>query len=216
MARVQGVWALCVAAAGLTACAEGVTSDAIDVRMPGVRGAPAGVDAGAQPAAAPPPAQRPAVYTGQPCMMGETAACSCSSGGEGTKVCRFDMRSPTKGTFSECMACVTPAPQSDDGPGDVSVRDAGAAGRPGSQDDSGSGGGGSGGSLEPTGGRSGSAGSGGTGGSGGTSPPPTRPAPSGSRCNPPCTQLCFPIGILPCCTLLGTCGCTWAPGAYCL
>jgi hypothetical protein len=31
-----------------------------------------------------------------------------------------------------------------------------------------------------------------------------------------CTNSCVPVGILPCCTLLKTCGCTWAPGAYCL
>jgi hypothetical protein len=33
---------------------------------------------------------------------------------------------------------------------------------------------------------------------------------------PACTQSCFPVGVLACCSPLGTCGCTWAPGAYCL
>jgi hypothetical protein len=32
----------------------------------------------------------------------------------------------------------------------------------------------------------------------------------------PCTQPCFPVGLLPCCNPLHVCGCTWAPGAYCL
>lgn len=31
-----------------------------------------------------------------------------------------------------------------------------------------------------------------------------------------CTNECSLAGPLPCCTLLDTCGCTWAPGAYCL
>jgi hypothetical protein len=137
--------------------------------------------------------------------MGDTASCSCGAGGEGTKVCRFDMRSPTQGTFSECMACMTTPPPSEDGPGDVSVRDAGmAAGRSGSQN---GGTGGQGGSAQAGSGGSAQAGSGGTS-------QPTMPPSSGGRCN--CTQLCFPIGILPCCTASGRCGCTWAPGAYCL
>lgn len=36
-------------------------------------------------------------------------------------------------------------------------------------------------------------------------------------CNPlRCTNECSLAGPLQCCTLLDTCGCTWAPGAYCL
>jgi hypothetical protein len=31
-----------------------------------------------------------------------------------------------------------------------------------------------------------------------------------------CTNECSVAGPFPCCTLLDTCGCTWAPGAYCL
>ncbi len=31
-----------------------------------------------------------------------------------------------------------------------------------------------------------------------------------------CTNECSLAGPLQCCTLLDTCGCTWAPGAYCL
>src|SRR5262249_36186886 len=45
-----------------------------------------------------------------------------------------------------------------------------------------------------------------------SSPPPDHPeCTDGSTC----TNSCFPVGILSCCTALGTCGCTWAPGAYC-
>ena len=55
-----------------------------------------------------------------------------------------------------------------------------------------------------------------------SSPPSTRPASSGSSrptsgCNErSCTNDCSLGGPFQCCTLLDTCGCTWAPGAYCL
>lgn len=47
-----------------------------------------------------------------------------------------------------------------------------------------------------------------------SSSPPPDPQPHCPETG--CNQPCYPIGILPCCTALGTCGCTWAPGAYCL
>jgi hypothetical protein len=56
----------------------------------------------------------------------------------------------------------------------------------------------------------------------GTATPPkdagTTPTDPGVECNrdSDCTQTCVPIGILSCCTIAHTCGCTWAPGAYCL
>jgi hypothetical protein len=31
-----------------------------------------------------------------------------------------------------------------------------------------------------------------------------------------CTQPCLPIGAFSCCSAMNKCGCTWAPGAYCL
>lgn len=54
----------------------------------------------------------------------------------------------------------------------------------------------------------------------GTTPPPTTPARDASTaagCNAlTCTNECSVAGPFPCCTLLDTCGCSWAPGAYCL
>lgn len=52
-------------------------------------------------------------------------------------------------------------------------------------------------------------------------PTPTRdagvapPKPGSCRSAADCTTSCVPIGILNCCRDNGTCGCTWAPGAYC-
>ena len=143
-----------------------------------------------------------APYTGEPCEMGQTETCACEQAGtEGVRVCRFDRASPTDGTFSACENCMPLAPTMAD-EGDVMARaGSGGAGRGGS----GSGGAGAGGRA---GGSAGST-------SGGESSGGDRPR-GGSGCSSPCTNVCFPIGILPCCTLLGTCGCTWAPGAYCL
>jgi hypothetical protein len=48
---------------------------------------------------------------------------------------------------------------------------------------------------------------------------PADPPPSNNECtrDSQCKNVCIAVGILPCCnTLLGSCGCTWAPGAYCL
>jgi hypothetical protein len=54
----------------------------------------------------------------------------------------------------------------------------------------------------------------------GTTPPPattTFDASAAAGCNAlTCTNECSVAGPFPCCTLLDTCGCTWAPGAYCL
>jgi hypothetical protein len=68
--------------------------------------------------------------------------------------------------------------------------------------------GGSGGGGGSSGSASNAAGKGGSGGS-------TKPAPAG--CSSDCAaKLCFPLGVLGCCKSNGTCGCTWAPGAYCM
>lgn len=47
---------------------------------------------------------------------------------------------------------------------------------------------------------------------------PSTPAPAANRCtkSSDCKNECGVTGILNCCTERGTCGCTWAPGAYCL
>ena len=45
-------------------------------------------------------------------------------------------------------------------------------------------------------------------------PPPA----TGGTCSKDadCTNVCIANGILPCCRDDKACGCTWAPGAYCL
>jgi hypothetical protein len=186
----------------LSACAKGYEADPIAALTRGAT-IPSGGQAGASQsmvdAGTMQPPMMSEVYMGEPCQMGESAACTCSSTGtEGTKVCRYDDKSPTMGSFSECQSCAPPEMAPD--PGDVDTAGRGGAG--------GAGGGGS-------GGMSGSSGRGGSGGSGGSTPP-TMPRPTGRTCMPACSQSCFPVGVLACCTPLGTCGCTWAPGAYCL
>jgi hypothetical protein len=138
-----------------------------------------------------------APYAGEPCRMGETAPCVCSPGSDGMKICRFDAASPTDGTYSGCENCTTRPPA--DNSGDVMTR----AGSGGASSRSAAGSGGTGGARTGSGGR----GEGESGGRGGQRP---------SGCMSECTNICFPVGILPCCNLLGICGCTWAPGAYCL
>lgn len=46
----------------------------------------------------------------------------------------------------------------------------------------------------------------------------TPPSSSNGQCtqDSDCHNVCIAIGILPCCTIAHTCGCTWAPGTYCL
>lgn len=46
----------------------------------------------------------------------------------------------------------------------------------------------------------------------------TSPASGGEGCrsSAECRNSCFPVGIAPCCRANRTCGCSWAPGAYCL
>ncbi|HEX5661498.1 MAG TPA: hypothetical protein VFX59_30120 [Polyangiales bacterium] len=48
--------------------------------------------------------------------------------------------------------------------------------------------------------------------------PADPPPPSNGQCSKDsdCTNVCIAIGILPCCTDDNKCGCTWAPGTYCL
>lgn len=189
MARVWiALWAL-------YGCAEGYGTEPGDFLPRGGSGANAGAFGGTSGAGASGmggASGTGAPYTGEACRMGDTAPCTCQdTGTQGTKFCRFDRNSPTQGTFSECGGCAMSGSAGRD-PGDVEPGPAGSGGSGGRAGTSGSGG------------RSGSGGSG-TGGSG-----------SGS-CSPgSCSQPCFPIGVLACCRSNGTCGCTWAPGAYCL
>lgn len=191
---------------GLAACAQGFPDDPLASLPPrpstgavsGISGSAGAAGMGAAGQAGRMP------YTGESCRMGETAPCTCSpQGTPGTKTCRYDRESPTMGTFSECGACEEPAGMED--PGDVM-----SAGAGGSAGRAGQGAGGRAGSAAGTsgGGTSGMSGSSGSGGSseGGSS----------RGCMPACNNTCFPVGILPCCNALGRCGCTWAPGAYCL
>jgi hypothetical protein len=136
----------------------------------------------------------PAPPPGEECKQGDSKPCTCAATmTAGTLQCRADKRSSLGGYLAtECTRCAAPKPVEPD-PGDVTMGDAGTAGSGGSS----------------------AAGSGGSGGSGTTTkPPPTMQM--GGSCNPACTQTCFPVGILACCRPVGGCGCTWAPGAYCL
>jgi hypothetical protein len=182
------------------------------------------VDGGITPVPEP-DAGTPMQYTGEACMRGESAMCTCGSGTQGTKNCMFDANSPTMGTFSACGMCADP---SDPDPGDVMGPDAGAGA------DAGGGGSGTNCSDGEQNGQETDVDCGGTecpscligkkcGATSdcsagecvsGICELPSAPT-GGSSCQPACTQICFPVGILPCCNALGRCGCTWAPGAYC-
>jgi hypothetical protein len=152
-------------------------------------------------------APKKAPMTGDTCVPGDEPTCTCdSTHTQGIRICVFDPAAgQTMGKFSDCQSCA-PAPKARDaGPGDVTAIGSGTGGKKAST-------GGSGGAAGSTGGSGGLTGSGGTTtGAGGRTG-----GRLGGTCNPPCTQLCFPVGILPCCNALGICGCTWAPGAYCL
>jgi hypothetical protein len=168
------------------------------------------------------------VFLGESCTIGERVACACANGaGMGVRACVANASSPTKGALSECLPC-SAAPTSnaselaldagnrtDDGMHEAgrgaAVGGAGrAAGAGGAGRGAGAGaGGGAGGTRSAgAGGRVAQAGS--SAGAAGSAPPAT----SSGACK--CDQLCVPIGILACCRSDGSCGCTWAPGSYCL
>ena len=81
---------------------------------------------------------------------------------------------------------------------------AGSSGKSGQGGGGGGGKSGQGGASSGTGGSSGRGGSSAAAGSGGRS----------ERCE--CRTGCLLIGVFPCCRDNGSCGCTWAPGAYCM
>jgi hypothetical protein len=151
-----------------------------------------------------------AMYTGDECVtVGERVPCVCTDGvGQGIKACAADKNSPTQGTYSECTACVA-IPEAGRPPiveNTGRTANAGRAARGGAGGTTGAAGTGS----TSSSARAGSGGRGSTaaaGRSGGTTT-------TSGRCN--CTQDCFPVGILACCRLDNSCGCSWAPGAYCL
>jgi hypothetical protein len=184
------------------------------------------------------------VFTGEACTIGDREACTCPEGGTGLRACVSDSASPTGGKLSECLPCDAPAsymagrgaggkpaigqtsgavtePQA----GKPAMSSGGSGGRGGASSSAttnaaGKGGAGGASGRGGTGGRA-SGGSGGaagkaatgSGGSGGR----TSTTSSSKSCSSDCAQqLCFPIGVLGCCRSNGTCGCTWAPGAYCM
>ncbi|HET6338686.1 MAG TPA: hypothetical protein VFG30_35950 [Polyangiales bacterium] len=189
----QRAGCLCLLLA-LAACAEGYASTS-----------PEGM-----PAGDPPVAMGAPDFVGEACERGQRTTCPCPDGSEGMKLCTPDPKSPTLASFSSCLSCPEPPPMNPPQPagmsggmssvGPDSDGDSDAAGRGGSggRSSTGRGGAGAGGAA---GRMSGSGRAGSTGGGSG-------------RCN--CTNVCIPVGIAACCRADGSCGCTWAPGAYCL
>jgi len=167
----------------------------------------------------------PVAYTGDECAtVGERVPCICADGtGQGIKACGSDTNSPTKGTYSECTACAAvpeagrpqtaatmPTMSTMPTMPTMPTTRAGTAGR---ASRGGSGGTGSSADKGSTSAPS-SSGTGGRTGSTATVAGRTGSATSSGACN--CNQVCFPIGIVACCRLDMSCGCSWAPGAYCL
>jgi hypothetical protein len=157
--------------------------------------------------AGPPPVATGAPdFMGEACQRGQRTTCACMDGSEGMKVCTPDPKSPTQASYSACLNCPEPPPILPPASAGMSggatapgpdTDEPGAAGRGGAGGRSGASGmGASGAAGRSTSGRAGS-----TGGGRG-------------RCS--CTNSCVPIGIAACCRADGSCGCTWAPGAYCL
>jgi hypothetical protein len=157
---------------------------------------------------APPPAGAAAPFFGEACMVGERSPCTCPNGGDqGVKACSPDEASPTKGSYSTCLLCVAAAGTGAavGGAGVVSgVAGTGVAAGSTRATAAGTS------SATDGGGRTGSTNTlrAGTGGSTG------KTGSSGGRCM--CNQSCFPLGIVACCRPNGSCGCTWAAGAYCM
>ena len=180
----------------------------------------------------------PAPFTGEACMsVGDRVPCLCPNGVDtGLRACTQSEESPTKAALTGCLLCEGKAGPAGRAAAPSAEAVAGASAAGGGSAAAGNAAGAVAASAGGRGGASGAAGSagmraGGSGGSGGTraasgtggqgststmQPRPINPlAPSnGPGCE--CTQACFPFGILPCCRQGGGCGCTWAPGAYCL
>jgi uncharacterized membrane protein YgcG len=169
-------------------------------------------------------------FFGEACSLGDRRECACKNrAGMGIQVCTADETSPTKAAYGkECLPCsvLTAHSELDAGGDDAGEHevDAGESGREnttGAMSSSmatagrSSAAGGSGGA----GGRAGAGGAafggkGGSGGTGGAAGAAGRPGTTSGQCK--CNQSCAPIGISACCRDDGSCGCSWAPGAYCL
>jgi hypothetical protein len=185
---------------GADACADGFASSSESPPPPSTL-----VDAGGP------------VYTGESCNLGDRESCDCPNGGQGMKACMTDATSPTQGSYSSCLLCPDSTGHNAAGStmtmtsaGSVSTNETagtGSAVGPGNTSSGSVSGGGGGGRAGVSGSTSTAAGSGSStaGSSGGNTP---------GKCN--CKQSCFPLGVLACCRANGTCGCTWAPGAYCM
>jgi hypothetical protein len=179
--------ALLLLAAG---CAEGFPSASDEVSRAGE----------------PPVATGAPDFMGEACPRGQRTDCTCPAGEPGFKLCTPDPKSPTMASFSGCLNCPEPAmnPTTPETAGMSAVGEGpdAQAGSSGRNSNAGRGAAGSGGRSGAGGTSSGAAGRMGTG------------RGTNTRCN--CTESCFPVGVLACCRADNSCGCTWAPGAYCL
>jgi len=206
--RGCGVLVICGGLLWVAGCAQGYEGVEATRQGASTRAAPRGggsgvggthaAGSGGASAGSDAPSTSP-IGVGEPCVQGDSTICTCTDKGTmGQTDCLFDASSPLDGYFSDCRHCPDP-PKPASTPGDVTAPQGGSGG-------TGTGGmGGSGGSAAPAG----------SGGSPATNPPPPR-QPTTTSCSSPCNQPCVPFGILACCRANGTCGCTWAPGAYCL
>ena len=163
--------------------------------------------------------------------IGGQLLCICPNGVDtGQRTCQPAAALPTQGTLTPCLPCdakpitagtsasASGAGMTSDGP------QQGAAGNAAA--DAGSASASAGGSAARA--LNGMAGSAGTAVAVPSAGAPSRTAqgnPLGRAANPlapasgtdcECSQPCFPFGILACCRMDGSCGCSWAPGAYCL
>jgi len=214
VARVRVVvdWVASVATlACIASCAAGTDADAAPDPRANYGGAGHGTGGASASGTGGHTAPAGAMFMGESCpMVGSSGLCECTKpGSQGMRVCRQDSKSPTGASWGPCGTCVDPPPPKFD-PGDVMATATGGRGglRGGIGGLAGSGGSGSGGAGAM------SSGSGGMGGSRRGSGR-NRPPGGGASCS--CDDMpCFPVGILPCCRIDGSCGCTWAPGAYCL
>jgi len=174
-------------------------------------------------------------FEGETCRVGAQFVCQCPDGASGVKSCVEDPNSPTGGAYGECQNCgggpATPSSNGGDVAADPNAPPCENGVKDGEESDVDCGGlctpcevgrscvrGIDCASLNCEGGTCAEAQEAAPVMS--SNPPPNREAAGilgggGGSCGA-CDNPCFPVGVLSCCTPLGTCGCTWAPGAYCL
>ena len=170
--------------------------------------------------------------------IGGELLCVCPNGVDtGLRTCQPAAAMPTQGMLTPCLPCdlkpttSVAAMSSGSGasPQGTAIAGDGSAGAASRDLATATGAGTGGSSASAAGGSGGSAGSAtaapSAGKPGRTSPgmpfsnPITRMANPLAPSTAPgceCTQPCFPFGLIACCRMDSSCGCTWAPGAYCL